>query len=61
MAGFLQIPAHGIAMNLRLKSIYNPGLGAAMLLYPRAEKVLSMRAKAWYDGKKAFRRFYHGS
>jgi len=32
MAGFLQIPAHGIMLNRRLKSIYNPGLGATMFL-----------------------------
>lgn len=30
--GLIQIPAHGIVENLRLKSIYNPGLGATMFL-----------------------------
>jgi hypothetical protein len=32
MLGMLQIIAHGIMMNIRLKSIYNPGLGAAVFL-----------------------------
>jgi len=32
MAGLYQIPAHGIAMNIRMKSLYNPGLGATLFL-----------------------------
>jgi hypothetical protein len=28
----LQVPAHGIIANIRLKSFYNPGLGAALFL-----------------------------
>ena len=32
MLGLIQIPAHGIAVNMRLKSLYNPGLGAAVFL-----------------------------
>jgi hypothetical protein len=32
MAGLYQIPAHGIYMNIRLKSIYNPGLGSTLFL-----------------------------
>ena len=32
MLGLIQIPAHGIVENIKLKSIYNPGLGATMFL-----------------------------
>ena len=32
MLGMLQILAHGIMMNIRLKSFYNPGLGATVFL-----------------------------
>jgi len=32
LAALIQIPAHGIIMNIRLKSFYNPGLGAAVFL-----------------------------
>jgi len=32
LAALIQVPAHGIAMNIRLKSIYNPGLAATMFL-----------------------------
>lgn len=30
--GLWQIPAHGVALNLRLKSVYNPGLFASVFL-----------------------------
>ncbi|MEA4969808.1 MAG: HXXEE domain-containing protein [Candidatus Pelethousia sp.] len=32
IAGVLQLFGHGIAMNVRLKSLYNPGLGATVFL-----------------------------
>jgi len=32
LAALLQLPAHGIFMNLRLKSIYNPGFGSTFFL-----------------------------
>jgi len=32
MLGMLQILAHGVMLNIRLKSIYNPGLGATVFL-----------------------------
>jgi len=32
IAGLYQLPAHGIAVNLRLKSLYNPGLAATLFL-----------------------------
>ena len=32
MLGMLQIIAHGIIENMRLKSLYNPGLGATVFL-----------------------------
>ena len=32
MLGLIQVPAHGIAVNIRLKSLYNPGLGATLFL-----------------------------
>ncbi|HQF06111.1 MAG TPA: HXXEE domain-containing protein [Bacteroidales bacterium] len=32
MLGMLQIFAHGIVENMKLKSLYNPGLGATLLL-----------------------------
>jgi hypothetical protein len=32
MLGLIQIPAHGIVVNVRLKSLYNPGLGATLFL-----------------------------
>ena len=32
IAGMLQVFAHGIVENIRLKSLYNPGLGATMFL-----------------------------
>lgn len=31
--GFFQILAHGIMINLQMKSIYNPGLGASLFLH----------------------------
>lgn len=32
LAGVLQLPAHGILINSRLRSFYNPGLGATVFL-----------------------------
>jgi hypothetical protein len=32
MLGLIQVPVHAIAVNIRLKSLYNPGLGATMFL-----------------------------
>lgn len=32
LAALIQVPAHGIFMNVRLKSFYNPGVGAAVFL-----------------------------
>ena len=32
LAALIQVPAHGIFANIRLKSFYNPGLGAAVFL-----------------------------
>ena len=32
LAALIQLPAHGIIANIRLKSFYNPGLGAAVFL-----------------------------
>lgn len=32
IAGMLQVFAHGIVVNIRLKSLYNPGLGATVFL-----------------------------
>lgn len=32
LAALIQLPAHGIIANMRLKSFYNPGLGAAVFL-----------------------------
>lgn len=31
--GMLQVIVHGVVVNIRLKSIYNPGLGSALLLH----------------------------
>lgn len=31
--GMLQVLVHGVVVNIRLKSIYNPGLGSALLLH----------------------------
>jgi len=32
MLGLIQVFGHGILVNVRLKSLYNPGLGAAVFL-----------------------------
>ena len=33
MLGMFQMIAHGVVVNIRLKSLYNPGLGAVVFLH----------------------------